>query len=180
MEAARRVELTQLLRELREGDRSAFRPVFEALWPVLLAFTKRLGPNLADAEDAAQRSLIRVFGRIAEFDPARDGLTWALAIAAYEVRTLQRQCQRRREAPDSIFESVESGGETVEEALSRRSLWAALEEALGTLSAADRDTVLLSLQDRDVEHAAADSAARKRRQRAVERLRLAVRRLYAE
>ena len=55
MEAALRAELTQLLRELREGDRSAFRPVFEALWPVLLAFTKRLGPNPADT---AKRSLM--------------------------------------------------------------------------------------------------------------------------
>ena len=180
MEAALRAELTQLLRELREGDRSAFRPVFEALWPVLLAFTKRLGPNPADAEDAAQRSLIRVFGRIQEFDPTRDGLTWALAIAAYEVRTLQRQTQRRHEAPDSIFETVESSAENVEDTLSRRDLWAALEEALGTLSTADRETVWLFLQDKDTSHVAADSAARKRRQRAIERLRLAVRRLYAE
>ena len=59
-------------------------------------------------------------------------------------------------------------------------LWAALEEALGTLAPTDRETVLTLLQGKETAQAAADSAARKRRQRAVERLRLAVRRLYAD
>jgi RNA polymerase sigma factor (sigma-70 family) len=35
----------------------------------------------ADAGDAAQEALVKVFFRAAEFDPSRDALTWLLAIA---------------------------------------------------------------------------------------------------
>lgn len=99
MDRAQREALHRDLTRLAEGDRDAFHPVFVRLWPVLRAFARsRL--DEADAEDAAQEALVKVFARAAAFDPARDGLSWALGIAAYEVKTLRRKRQRRREAPE--------------------------------------------------------------------------------
>jgi RNA polymerase sigma-70 factor (ECF subfamily) len=80
-----------------DGNRDAFREVFGALWPVVLAFCTGLLPSRADAEDAAQRALIKVFAQIADMDRNRDGVAWAKTIAAYEVMTARRTSTRRRE-----------------------------------------------------------------------------------
>src|SRR3954470_6617288 len=97
MEAARRRQIQAWMVQFADGERAAFQPLFDALWPVLLAFASRaLGP-VADAEDAAQAAMLKVFSRIVDFDRARDGVSWALSIAGYEVMTVRKQRARRRE-----------------------------------------------------------------------------------
>src|SRR6185503_749365 len=107
---------------LADGDREAFHPVFVRLWPLLRAFVGR-HPPVADAEDAAQEALVKVFARAAEFDPARDALSWAFAIAAYEVKTARRKRQRRREEPGDpadLLAAAPAGGPSPEhEAMAR-------------------------------------------------------------
>src|SRR3954470_5130176 len=83
---------------LSEGDRSAFRPVFDFLLPLLQRFVARQLPP-ADAEDVAQQALLQIFERSAQFDASLDALSWAFGIAAWEVRTTRKRHQRRREAP---------------------------------------------------------------------------------
>src|SRR5260221_6515610 len=77
---------------LADGDGSAFHPAFAILWPALRSFAAARLP-LADAEDAAQEALMKVFAQAARYD-GRDALTWALAIAGYEVLTARRRCAR--------------------------------------------------------------------------------------
>ena len=77
--------------QFADGDRAAFQPLFDALWPVLLTFTSRTLERTADAEDAAQQAMLKVFSRIADFDRGRDGVSWALGIAGYEVMTLRKR-----------------------------------------------------------------------------------------
>ena len=65
---------------LSEGDRSAFRPVFDFLQPLLRRFVARQLAS-ADAEDVAQQALLRIFERSSQFDPAlsrlaRTDRTW--------------------------------------------------------------------------------------------------------
>src|SRR5207302_10345249 len=96
MEQGARTELDRLVARLADGDRAAFGPVFEALWPVLRAFCGR-AVGAADAEDAAQSALLRVFARAAEYDPEQRALPWVVGIAAWECRTLRRRRDRRRE-----------------------------------------------------------------------------------
>src|SRR2546430_146863 len=79
-----------------DGDRTAFRDVFDALWPAMLGLAMRGLPR-ADAEDAAQRAILKVFDRIVDLDRTRDGVAWAMTIAAYEVMTSRQQQRRRRE-----------------------------------------------------------------------------------
>src|SRR5689334_6702592 len=87
-------ELQRLVARVAEGDRDAFHPLFEALWPVVRRFAERsLGG--ADAEDAAQNALVKIFARASELDPARPALPWVIAIAASECRTLRRRAGRR-------------------------------------------------------------------------------------
>src|SRR2546425_10904070 len=95
VEGGERAELRRLMARLADGDRAAFGPAFALLWPRLRAFAARY-VAVADAEDAAQAALLRVFSRASEYDPERDALAWALGIAAWECRTLRRKRERRR------------------------------------------------------------------------------------
>ncbi len=97
MDARTRREVTELTARLADGDREAFDPLFDALWPFLRAFATRLLGDPADADDAAQQALLRVFARASEYEAGRDALPWIVAIAANECRTLRNRRSRRRE-----------------------------------------------------------------------------------
>src|SRR5690348_17316476 len=92
-----RTEVQALVKRLAEGDRTAIEPSFNALWPVLRRFSARALGNEADAEDAAQQAVTKLFAQVADYDSQRDAVGWALTIAAYECRTVRRQRARRRE-----------------------------------------------------------------------------------
>jgi RNA polymerase sigma factor (sigma-70 family) len=180
MDQARRTSITQALARLADGDRSSFPALMNELWPVLLAFASRLVGERADAEDVAQETLIKIAARIADYDRSRDGLTWAYAIAAYEIRTWRRKRYRRRELPSS--EGVEhvaapTPTASVEEDYMEEQLRQVLAEALGTLSASDREA--LGITERTtISGEISDAAMRKRRQRAVSKLRSLWSQLY--
>ncbi len=149
------------------GHRDAFAVVFEGLWPHLLRFVTRAMNGHPDAEDVAQQTLLKIFARVSDFDVDRDAVAWAFGIAGYEVKTLRRQLQRRREAPQTP--ELPSRAPTPEEAAIDRDLRDPLAEALGELSHADRTALL---DDRSALGSAISPVAwRKRRQRALERLR---------
>jgi RNA polymerase sigma-70 factor (ECF subfamily) len=56
-------DIQSLMKRLAAGDRRAFTPVYEALWPLCVARARSLTADLADAEDAAQRALLTPSGR---------------------------------------------------------------------------------------------------------------------
>jgi RNA polymerase sigma-70 factor (ECF subfamily) len=164
-----RAEIQALLVRLSEGDRSAVEPTFRALWPILAKFSARALGGAAEGEDAAQQAIVKVFGQAVSFDPKRDGLAWALTIAAYECRTVRRRTGRRRE------EGVEAAAlrathETPEALAVQRDLVEAANEVLGSLREEDARAILAALGDARPE---GDATFRKRLQRALARLRLA-------
>jgi len=63
-------DLQKMMVRLADGDRSALHPTFEMLWPLLRRFTARHLPH-AEAEDAAQEALVKIFRQAGRFDPAR-------------------------------------------------------------------------------------------------------------
>jgi RNA polymerase sigma factor (sigma-70 family) len=172
---SRRRELHLAMVRFSDGDRGAFRAVFDGLWPVLLAFTRgmRLGP--ADAEDAAQRALLLVFSRIADLDPERDGVAWALTLASYEVLTLRKQQTRRREAPVMALADTRDARPGPEEATIADDLRRCLRVAIGELHEADRVALDELLADAELDPS---ERGRKRRYRASERLRAWWRRVH--
>jgi RNA polymerase sigma-70 factor (ECF subfamily) len=169
MERSQDQELQSLMTRLAEGDRGAFHPVFETLWPVLRRFAARHLPA-QEADDAAQEALLKIFHRAARFDADRSALAWALGVTAYEVRTLKRRSQRRREAPEGGTAKHRTDPDpNPEEAAMISDLEATLREHLGALGPADAET--LRLYARGETAAVAAATFRKRVERAVRRLR---------
>jgi RNA polymerase sigma-70 factor (ECF subfamily) len=168
--------LNDQLRRLADGDRSAFEPAYAALWPIVRAFCQRMLPS-RDAEDAAQLSLVKVFERAASFDARRDALPWVLAIAAWECRTARRRIGRSREdlTASALPDFVESAP-TPESCVADAELIAAVKVAIGSLSEADRETLERAMTDQ----APPGATFRKRRERAMARLREVWRRVYGD
>jgi RNA polymerase sigma-70 factor (ECF subfamily) len=158
------------------GDRAAFDVVFATLRPVVEHFSRRmLGPG-ADAADAAQQAMLKLFEQASDYERGRDAAAWALAICAWECRTVRTRRVRRREV--GIAEAGEPPDERdPERATIGKQLESAAREILGQLSEADRETLLATIAG---ERGAEVSVAtfRKRRERAVARLRQAWRRVY--
>jgi RNA polymerase sigma-70 factor (ECF subfamily) len=152
---------------LSQGDRAAFRPVFDALWPLLRSFARRALSDAALAEDAAQAALSKLFLRAALFDPSRDAVTWALGFVSFEVLSLRKRSSRRKRLGELV--DAPAARETPEEQIISSDLHAAAAEVLGTLRPADLETLQAVLAG-DRPHGA---AFRKRLQRAVARLRQA-------
>lgn len=164
--------LDALMARLAQGERAVFSRVFALLWGPTQRLCASLLKNEADAADAAQEAMQKIFERASDYDSARPALPWALALAAWECRTLARKRARRRESEPVL----ELGGPHAEEELVQRDLVAAALTALGELSEADREALLATFWD----EAASVSGAtlRKRRERALNRFRTTFRRLY--
>jgi RNA polymerase sigma-70 factor (ECF subfamily) len=168
MNAPQRKGVHRAMVRLAEGDRGAFDAVFAGLWPELLVFVRSAMAGDPEAEDLAQRTLQKIFFRISEFDTSRDGVAWAFGIAIYEVRTLRRKRQRRKEVSADSASVAADRSPSPEALLIETDLRRALTESLGELTDADR-AVLLPGETAGTD--VAPAAWRKRRQRALERLR---------
>lgn len=177
MRAIERQRLSEHMARLANGDRAAFDPVFNQLWPVLRRFSIRLLGDEAAGEDVAQQALLKLFARAHEYDAERDALTWALGVATWECRTWRRKRGRRREHLGSSLTAEREPTDPAvdpERATIDRDLGRALEAAIEGLGPVDRDVLLADLGERGGPTTAARPATiRKRRQRAVQRLRAA-------
>jgi len=167
-------DLDALTARLADGDRSAFTPAFHILWPRVRDLCRGLLKNEADAADAAQQALEKILTRCAEYDPKRPALPWALAIASWECRTALRKRTRRRELSEESAPDL--GLECSDDDFARRQLVERALEVMGRLSALDQDTLMSTF--REEAGTANGPAVRKRRERALARLRDAFKRLY--
>lgn len=168
------LELDGLLRRLADGERAAFHPLFDALWPLLRRFARRFLGNEADGDDAAQQALLHVFARAREYDPDREALPWILAIATNECRTLRKKHIRRKEVGSESLEVLAARQASPEQALILRDLKAALAEVFTELRPEDVDTLACAVAGDRAERPAVPAATfRKRVERALDRLRLA-------
>lgn len=162
MNADDRRRLRAGLVRLAEGDRSAFEPVYDLLWPLAVHFARRLvGPT--DAEDVAQQAMMKLFAQASQYDDAKDGAAWALSLTAWECRTALT-CRRRRREVDLSATDVDPGHDPRPELFERK----VIEEAravLETLSERDQATLRSAFSDEGQ-----GATFRKRKQRALARL----------
>lgn len=165
--------IDELMARLADEDRDAFSPLFRALWGPALRVCERLVPREADAADAAQVAMMKILERAVEYDKRQPALAWAMGIAAWECRTvLQRQKRRKESFGEPLLSDSGSGADDLE----RRVLLRATAEAMGALSELDQETLLSTFWE--TEPTATGSTLRKRRQRALTRLRDSFRGLY--
>jgi RNA polymerase sigma-70 factor (ECF subfamily) len=167
------------MRRLADGDRTAFGEVFETLWPILRRYATRVLGDTARAEDAAQRALVKMFERAHTYDSERPALAWALAFAFWECRTEQTQARRARSEHLGVVGGVEvaSTAETPEQALGRLEWEHAARELIEQLPETQRALLWAEVEPDLAAALQGEKPAtlRKRRQRAVERLREAFR-----
>ncbi len=162
---------------LAEGDRDAIAEVFTVLRPILVSYCRRLLRGVeADGEDAAHAALEKIFSRAADYDPTRSALAWALTFATWECRTLATRRRRSREAPIEHAEGARDESASPETRATLDELYGAALEAMGTLTAGDREVLREAFWSE--EKGPQSAASRKRKERAVGRLREAWRKLY--
>lgn len=177
MDAARRRVIQEAMVRLSDGDRTAFDVLVDHLWPVIFSFAQRGLGQIADSEDVAQEVFYRICSRIADFDRRRDALAWAFGIASYEIMSHRRRVQRRREVASDVYAATcADDSASQEEQLIARELANAMAQVVGTLTEDDRESLGL----RDGAAAVGGATLRKRRQRAIERLRGIWRHVYGE
>lgn len=169
MAFASRQQLTEWMLAARRGERSALRPLFDGLSGPVLALCRRLVGDEADAADAAQQTLEKLFAQVHRFDDDGDALAWAFTLAAWECRTVRRRHQRACDRHRPLDDDEPGGGSDPEDHALRRALHEAAALALGALSAEDRAAL-----ERALEPGPLDVKERKRKQRALTRLRRAL------
>src|SRR5262249_2866107 len=136
-----RARLQRDLTALARGDRAAFDPVFDRVWPLVRGYAARCLP-WPEAEDAAQEALLRIFSRASEFDARRDALSWVVGVAAWQIRTHRARARRRREEDLTAAGEREDAAPTPEAAAMAREAEEALERALASLAPSDAEALL--------------------------------------
>jgi len=158
------------MRRLADGDRAAFDVVFDNLWPLLKRYAQRALGEESQAEDAAQRALLKMFDQASTYDPTRPALAWGLSFAYWECRTERTRARRQRAG--ELPRELASGQESPEDAVVQRELLAIARGLLDELTPAERallgDQVAPELTAEMSAHNPA--TLRKRRQRLLERL----------
>ena len=172
MDATERAHLHAAMVRFADGDRAAFRDVFDGLWPICLALATRSLVQRADAEDVAQRAILKVFDRIVDLDRTRDGVAWAMTITAFEVLTMRKQRARRRE--EAVDQDREDERPPAHEQLIEHELAVQVRAVIGEMSDRDREALDAMLSGRKPR----GETERKRRFRAIERLRAAWRKAH--
>ncbi|MBV1857533.1 MAG: sigma-70 family RNA polymerase sigma factor [Nannocystaceae bacterium] len=167
-----RARLQRALADLAAGERRAFDDVFAVAWPVLRSLAGRLLGDTVEAEDVAQHALLKLFANASRFDPKRDALPWVLTFVINEVRTVRG---RRRRRPLAALVEVPCSAGSPESRLMDADLISAVREIAGTLTHEDR--MALGLEGAQTQDAA-PATLRKRKQRALDRLRNAWRRIH--
>lgn len=166
-------ELDRAFARVADGDREAFGPVFEALYPRVRAAALRITGNPSDAEDAAQSAMMKLFESSHRYEPGRSVIGWALALTLWEARTVATSNRRRSQRTDDGVELVRlpDGHSPADDELANRELLDLLQSAIADLNPMQRSVVADTLRGFVPGDATAAATLRKQRQRAVEQLR---------
>lgn len=162
---------------LADGDRDAATLVFQALWPELVSFAERALGRGPDADDAAQEALEKIFSQSGDYNPQHRALAWALAIVGWECRTVLQRRRRRREQPLEPASAIAETGLNPEAVTLEQRLFAALRESMAGLSPQDQATLHEAFAE---EGNSMTPLFRKRKERALSRLRNAWRRIHGD
>lgn len=168
-------ELDALMSRLADGDRSAFEPLFRALHPRALGLARRKLPKSqrTDADEVAQRALVKLFANAGSFARGKPLLPWFYALVANELREARRVARREalRFAGSPEDETAQDAAVSPEELLIEQELARALDLAIDSLDAPAAQAIH-ALLGRGPPPGIEPATLRKRVSRAYTRLRL--------
>jgi RNA polymerase sigma-70 factor (ECF subfamily) len=137
-------DLAQVLRSVAQGDRTAFRRLYEQAGPSLFGICGRILRDRTVAEDAFQEAMLRIWQKSYLYDPAKGGaMNWMVTVVR---RVALDRLPMPRTGPVSL---VDESVAAVVEALSHQAtrdpgLAPDLHRCLGLLEQNYRTSVLLA------------------------------------
>lgn len=133
----------ELCIRLRDGDRAAFDELLKREWSGLMDYAEHLTGDPDDAEDAAQRALIRIWRRRKHLDPDLS----VRALVYHTVRNLtidiQRKQRTRKRGRKRLGRTSRRRPMTPEDRLRERELRGAIHEVIDDLSPRRREAFML-------------------------------------
>jgi RNA polymerase sigma-70 factor, ECF subfamily len=166
MDTRQSADATEFIRRILAGEKQLFhdliRPCERGIYLLLFSLLK----NEAEAEDAAQETVIKVFQNLDRFRGDSQFRTWVLSIARNEgLGRLRRQAIRKEESLDAAAEDqsgdytpaiLTSWREIPTEALEQKELGELLRRAIEGLPEIYRNIVILrDIEEMDIRETAA-------------------------
>jgi len=173
----------ELVARLPERDPAALAAFFDAYFPRVYAYVRRLVRDEHTAEDLTQDVFLHVHRALESYDPSRELGPWVFTIATNKVRdhwrSRRHQDAQRETSVDreGVTDALDAGEHRPETDLANREMDAQLRGAIEELSEGMRVTVLLRVyEELSFEEIGAilersEVAVRKRYSRALEVLR---------
>ena len=115
------VEWAKLIGRIAEGDRGAFGPLFEHFAPRVKGLMLKAGASSDDAEEIAQETLLAVWRKAAQFDPASAGASaWIYTIARnLRIDAIRRAARTGAVDHEAELEYLIDSAEPADEAIVR-------------------------------------------------------------
>ena len=141
------VEWADLIgRVAAHGDRDAFKLLFEHFAPRVKGFLVKTGMNADAAEEIAQNTLLTVWRKAAQFDPASAGAAaWIFTIARnLRIDSARQAARRARAAVSAERDGTPEVADSPETMMSRRDDVSRVEAALLRLSEEQSTVIRMS------------------------------------
>jgi RNA polymerase sigma factor (sigma-70 family) len=132
-----KVEWADLIgRIAAHGDRDAFRLLFEHFAPRVKGLMLKAGASREEAEEIAQDTLLAVWRKAAQFDPASAGApAWIFTIARnLRIDAVRRSARSGVAVPDAELEYLADPADSQETQISKRDDTARIAAAISRLS----------------------------------------------
>ena len=143
LQAYRKLGDLALVAKAKAGDRPALDVLVERYSPRVDRLAGQLMPNLEDARDAAQESLVKLCTRLRQFRGDAQFATWLHRLVVNTCRDLQARAGNRPAEPLSLGEELADDEVDPWRLTMVGDLRSDLVEALGRLSADQRSVVIL-------------------------------------
>ena len=99
-------ELAAILARVADGDRAAFRALYERTAPKLLASVRRILRSTAAAEDAVQEAFVRIWRNAGDFDASiASPIAWMTTIARHAAIDIVRKGAERVSAASATIDA---------------------------------------------------------------------------
>lgn len=132
------VQEQEMIAQLLQKDERGMEALLLHYGPLMRYIIAPILPDPQDREECLSEVSMRVWSRVAQFDPARGSWTaWLTAITRNTARNYHRSAQNRRDT-QAIPEGTPAPGASPEEAILQAERSAAVHNALGSLSPGDR------------------------------------------